>query len=231
MMDILTIGRETLLPLTSLLRIRFDMKYSKDNITPFLLLKYTKLLCQRNILLFLLLFSFSNCSYSTENKFPINEKDSDILTPIVGAERLTIYLDSLKGKKIAIVGNQTSSINGVHLVDTLLSLGINITKVFSPEHGFRGNADAWEHVDHSKDSKTGLPIVSLYGKNKKPSINQMQDIDLILFDLQDVGVRFYTYLSTLHYVMEACAENKVPLMVLDRPNPNAHYIDWPVLEK
>ena len=233
MMDILTTGRETLLSLTSLLRIRFDMKYSKDNITPFLTLKYIKLLCQRNILLFLLFFSFSNYSFSNENRNIANEtkKDSDIITPIVGAERLTIYLDSLKGKKIAIIGNQTSSIDGVHLVDTLLSLGINVTKVFSPEHGFRGNADAGEHVDHSKDRKTGLPIVSLYGKNKKPSMNQMQNIDLVLFDLQDVGVRFYTYLSTLHYVMEACAENKIPIMVLDRPNPNAHYIDGPVLEK
>lgn len=169
--------------------------------------------------------------YSYSNIKQDNYTENEEILPIVGAQRFSIYVDSLKGKRVGIVGNQTSLVNGVHLVDTLISLGINVTKVFSPEHGFRGKADAGELVDHSKDAKTGLPIVSLYGKNKKPTINQMQNIDVLLFDLQDVGVRFYTYISTLHYVMEACAENKVSIMVLDRPNPNGHYIDGPVLEK
>ncbi len=166
---------------------------------------------------------------------PFNLKASSSPTPIfkspvVGSSRFYLYLDSLKGKKVGIVGNQTSVINKTHLVDTLLSLKINITKVFSPEHGFRGDADAGESVDHSKDKKTGLPIISLYGNNKKPTKEQIKDIDIMIFDIQDVGVRFYTYLSTLHYVMEACAEENIPLLLLDRPNPNGHYIDGPVLE-
>jgi uncharacterized protein YbbC (DUF1343 family) len=209
------------------------MKYSKDNYILFLALKYTKVLAQKNVLLFLVFIlqglnpqitlAFKRTSTNPSNTIDFNG-------PIVGAQRFSIYLDSLKGKRIAIVGNQTSVVKGTHLVDSLLSLGVKITKVFSPEHGFRGNADAGELVDHSKDTKTGLPIVSLYGTNKKPTNEQMQNIDLVVFDIQDVGVRFYTYLSTLHYVMEACAENKIPLLVLDRPNPNAHYIDGPVLE-
>ena len=233
MTDIFTIGRETLLPLTSLLRIRFDMKYSKDNAIQFLTLKYTKVLAQRNVLLFLAFFSFTlfnHSIYASNLSIQNTENKNDFIGPIVGAQRFSIYLDSLKGKRIAVVSNQTSLVKGTHLVDSLLSLGVKITKVFSPEHGFRGNADAGELVDHSKDAKTGLPIVSLYGTNKKPTNEQMQNIDLVVFDIQDVGVRFYTYLSTLHYVMEACAENKIPLLVLDRPNPNAHYIDGPVLE-
>lgn len=150
--------------------------------------------------------------------------------PILGGARMNLYLDSLKGKRIAIVGNQTSVIGKTHLVDTLLSLGVNIKKVFSPEHGFRGNADAGEKVGSSIDEKTKLPLISLYGKNKKPHPDQLADIDIVIYDIQDVGVRFYTYISTLHYVMEACAENKKPLIVLDRPNPNGHYVDGPVLE-
>lgn len=148
-----------------------------------------------------------------------------------GNARMDLYLDSLRGKRVAIVANQSSSINNTHLVDTLLSLGIAIQKVFAPEHGFRGTADAGEKVWSHKDPITGLPIVSLYGNNKKPRADQLFDVDIVLFDIQDVGVRFYTYISTLHYVMEACAENNKPLIVLDRPNPNAHYIDGPVLEK
>lgn len=147
---------------------------------------------------------------------------------------MVAYLPLLAGKNIAIVGNQTSVIfkkNGfIHLVDSLLSMGINITKVFSPEHGFRGEVDAGEKVLDGIDIKTGLPIVSLYGKNKKPTDEQLMGIDLVIFDIQDVGVRFYTYISTLHYVMEACAENDIPLIVLDRPNPNGHYIDGPSLK-
>lgn len=148
--------------------------------------------------------------------------------PMVGAERLNLYIDSLKGKRIAIVGNQTSVIKKTHLVDTLLSYGIQIVKVFAPEHGFRGDADAGEKINSSIDEKTGIPIISLYGKNKKPYPDQLEDVDIIIYDIQDVGVRFYTYISTLHYVMEACAENQKRLLVLDRPNPNGHYIDGPV---
>lgn len=150
---------------------------------------------------------------------------------LLGNARMELYLDSLRGKRVAVVANQSSSINQVHLVDTLLALGINIQKVFAPEHGFRGTADAGEKVWSHKDPVTGLPIVSLYGNNKKPRADQLFDVDIVLFDIQDVGVRFYTYISTLHYVMEACAENNKPLLLLDRPNPNAHYVDGPVLEK
>jgi uncharacterized protein YbbC (DUF1343 family) len=153
----------------------------------------------------------------------------------VSAERTELYVNLLKGKNIAIVANQTSVIKNnknsfTHLVDSLLSLNLNITKVFSPEHGFRGKADAGAHIEDGVDTKTGLPILSLHGKSKKPSAKQLKNIDVVVFDIQDVGVRFYTYISTLHYVMEACAENNIPLIVLDRPNPNGHYIDGPVLE-
>ena len=153
-----------------------------------------------------------------------------ILPIQLGNERMNLYLDSLKGKRVAIVGNQTSMIKNTHLVDTLLSLGITIQKVFSPEHGFRGNADAGEKVYSGIDPKTGIPLISLYGNNKKPKPSQLADVDIVLFDVQDVGVRFYTYISTLHYVMEACAENKKPLILLDKPNPNTHYVDGPIRE-
>ena len=132
--------------------------------------------------------------------------------------------------RLAVVANQTSLVGNTHLVDTLLASDAVVTKIFCPEHGFRGTAEAGAHVDNSIDSKTGIPIVSLYGKNKKPTQEQLTDIDYVIFDLQDVGCRFYTYISTLHYVMEACAENNVPLIVLDRPNPNGHYVDGPVLD-
>ncbi len=132
--------------------------------------------------------------------------------------------------RTAVVANQTSVVGATHLVDTLLRAGVNVTKIFCPEHGFRGTAAAGAHIDNSTDPKTGLPIISLYGKNKKPTAKQMEDVDVVLFDLQDVGCRFYTYLSTLHYVMEACAEAGIPLVVLDRPNPNGHYVDGPVLD-
>lgn len=147
------------------------------------------------------------------------------------AERLELYLPLLKDKNIAVVVNHSSLIKKRHLVDTLLKHGVKVKKIFAPEHGFRGKADAGAHVKNSRDTKTGLPIISLYGKHKKPTRFDLQGIDLILFDIQDVGVRFYTYLSTLHYIMEAGAEQKLPVMVLDRPNPNGHYIDGPVLQK
>ena len=163
---------------------------------------------------------------------------------IVGANRTALYLPLLKGKRVGVVANQTSVIfkkstalqkttrndNYTHLVDSLLSLNITIKKVFSPEHGFRGKADAGELVEDGIDTKTKLPIVSLHGKNKKPTKAQLEDLDVLIFDIQDVGVRFYTYISTLHYVMEACAEQKIPLIILDRPNPNGHYIDGPTLK-
>jgi uncharacterized protein YbbC (DUF1343 family) len=148
----------------------------------------------------------------------------------VGAARMQEYLPLLKDKAVAIVANQSSCINQTHLVDTLVSLGISVKKVFCPEHGFRGTVDAGKKVKTYKDAKTDLPIISLYGKNKKPSPIDFQNIDVVIFDIQDVGVRFYTYLSTLHYVMEACAENNKPLIVLDRPNPNGYYVDGPVME-
>jgi len=150
---------------------------------------------------------------------------------IVGAERLSKYLPRLEGKRIAIVGNQTSTLGEVHLVDTLLALDIEIIKGFTPEHGFRGLADAGEHVSSTKDEQTGIKLVSLYGSRKKPRYTDLEDVELLIFDIQDVGVRFYTYISTLHYVMEACAEYDVPLLVLDRPNPNGFYVDGPVLEE
>ena len=148
----------------------------------------------------------------------------------LGAEQTNLYLPVLESKKVALVGNQTTMIGKTHLVDSLLSLGVDVVKVFSPEHGFRGTADAGAKVSDGIDKQSGLPIISLYGKNKKPSPKQLENIDVILFDIQDVGTRFYTYISTLHYVMEAAAENDVSVIVLDRPNPNGHYVDGPVLD-
>lgn len=147
-----------------------------------------------------------------------------------GAECMERYLPLLEGKRVAVCGNQTSVVGKAHLVDTLLSCKVNIVKLFCPEHGFRGQAEAGATIASGKDPLTGLPVVSLYGKNKKPTAEQLQDVDILLFDLQDVGCRFYTYISTLHYVMEAAAENGVKVMVLDRPNPNGFYVDGPVLK-
>jgi len=158
---------------------------------------------------------------------------------VVGAENFNDYLPLLKDKTVGMVVNQSSLIHtntkgegskGVHLVDYLLRKGVLIKSIFSPEHGFRGKADAGEKVVSGVDSKTNLPIVSLYGSNKKPTVEQLKGIDVMIFDIQDVGARFYTYISTLHYVMEACAESEVKLIVLDRPNPNGHYVDGPVLK-
>lgn len=159
------------------------------------------------------------------------EKKKRVAPLKLGIEQVELYRADLMNKKVGVVSNQTGMIDDVHLVDTLLGMGIQVTKVFAPEHGFRGKADAGAHVSSTIDVKTGLPIMSLYGKTKKPSKEMMSDLDVMVFDIQDVGVRFYTYISTLHYVMEACAEAGIPLYVLDRPNPNAHYIDGPVLEK
>jgi uncharacterized protein YbbC (DUF1343 family) len=149
---------------------------------------------------------------------------------ITGAERLDQYLPGLRGKRVGIVANHTSIIGEVHLVDSLLSLGADIRKIFTPEHGFRGTADAGERIGTSVDQRTGLPLISLYGNNLKPSNEDLKDLDIVIYDIQDVGARFYTYISTMHYVMEACAENGIPFMVLDRPNPNGFYVDGPVLD-
>ncbi len=156
-------------------------------------------------------------------------KSSDSIE--VGADRAGAYLPLLHGKRVAVVANQTSITRGKHLVDFLVESKVDLKKVMAPEHGFRGTASAGEHIKDGKDAKTGLPIVSLYGNNKKPSPEQLADLDVVVFDLQDVGARFYTYISTLNYVMEACAENGKRLIVLDRPNPNGYYVDGPMLEK
>ncbi|MGV0755111.1 exo-beta-N-acetylmuramidase NamZ family protein [Empedobacter brevis] len=153
---------------------------------------------------------------------------------IVGAENTTNYLSKLKGKKIGLISNQTgiATVNGItmHTVDLFLKNNLNVVKLYSPEHGFRGDADAGAKVKSGVDAKTGLPIISLYGDNKKPKANQISDVDILVFDMQDVGARFYTYISTLHYVMEAAAENGKKVIVLDRPNPNGHYVDGPVMK-
>jgi uncharacterized protein YbbC (DUF1343 family) len=174
----------------------------------------------------------------TSHEIPIDSPK----TIIVGANRTALYLPLLEGKKVGIVANQTTVIFGIsegegaptshiHLVDSLLALKIDIKKVFAPEHGFRGEADAGEKVTDGFDQRSGLPLISLYGKNRKPTADQLKELDVVLFDIQDVGVRFYTYIATLQLVMEACAENRVPVIVLDRPNPNGHYVDGPTMEK
>lgn len=151
-------------------------------------------------------------------------------TAVPGDQVMDKYLPLLTGKRVALLMNQTAEINGTLLVDTLLKRGIRVTKIFVPEHGFRGTADAGAHVANTRDQKTGLPIISLYGANKKPSQAQLADVDVLVYDLQDVGVRFYTYISTLQYAMEACSERNIPVVVLDRPNPNGFYIAGPVLD-
>jgi uncharacterized protein YbbC (DUF1343 family) len=180
--------------------------------------------------------------YSKEATLP--DKVIEIHSIKTGADNPEKYLPLLKDKKIGIVTNQSgivlleqSPINieskkkQIHLVDFLLDQKINIQKIFAPEHGFRGTADAGEHVVDGTDYKTGLTIISLYGNNKKPNSGQLAGIDIMIFDLQDVGARFYTYISSLHYIMEACAENNIPLIILDRPNPNISIVDGPILEK
>ena len=167
--------------------------------------------------LFLCLLFFLHCSSANESLQ-------------VGTERTAKYFPLLMNKTIGVVGNQSSLIGTSHLVDSLLSTKLHVVKVFSPEHGFRGTADAGVHIESGIDEQTGLPIISLYGSNKKPSPSQLEGIEILVFDIQDVGARFYTYISTLHYVMEAAAENNIPLIVLDRPNPNGHYIDGPILD-
>jgi uncharacterized protein YbbC (DUF1343 family) len=178
---------------------------------------------------FIFLLSFCLTGYS-QGITPIDNVIKTNLEIKSGADLTFKYLPLIKGKSVAIVANQSSNIKKTHLVDSLLKLGVKIKKVFCPEHGFRGLVDAGETVATEKDAATGLTIITLYGKNKKPLPEDLKNVDVMIFDIQDVGVRFYTYLSTLHYVMEACAENKKQLIVLDRPNPHGYYIDGPVLE-
>ncbi len=148
----------------------------------------------------------------------------------VGAEQTQDYLPLLKNKTVALVVNPTSVIKSTHLVDSLKNSNVNIKTIFAPEHGFRGDAEAGAHIKSGIDAKTKIPVLSLYGKKKKPTKQDLKGVDIVVFDIQDVGARFYTYISTLHYIMEACAENKIPLLILDRPNPNGHYVDGPVLD-
>ena len=182
----------------------------------------------------ILLLGVTSCfSQNTQkNEEPKGDVLLDVVVnqPIVGAERMGEYLPLLQGKRVALVGNQTSMVGNTHLVDTLLKCDIKVKKILTPEHGFRGTADAGAKVADGVDNVTGLPLVSLYGSHKKPTKEDLADVDIVVFDIQDVGARFYTYISTMHYVMEACAENNVKFLVLDRPNPNGHYVDGPVLD-
>ncbi len=187
-----------------------------------------------SVLLALLLSSCGTSAPSGPGK--TTPKDADVQESRsnslkLGIDRTAEYLPLLAGKRVGLVVNHTTLFsNGTHLADSLVALGVKVQTIFAPEHGFRGVADAGATIKDGKDAKTGLPIVSLYGKNKKPSPEQLRDIDVMIFDIQDVGVRYYTYPSTMHYVMEACAENGKECIVLDRPNPNGNYVDGPVLE-
>lgn len=196
------------------------------------------------LLLLLCLFSLSACARSaksspspsaSETTAPEQEELVAQSAPIVlGASRGDLYLPALKGKKVGLLVNHTSLLpegnEYVHLLDYLLKNDVQVTTIFTPEHGFRGTADAGEKVNNEIDAQTGLPIVSLYGNNKKPKPEQLRDIDVLIFDIQDVGARFYTYISSMHYAMEACAENNKEFIVLDRPNPHGHYFDGPILD-
>lgn len=180
----------------------------------------------------LLTISFQCSSNKTSTPDPLKvtqEKPMSQTELLTGADQLDALLPKLKNKRIALVVNYTATVGKKHLADTLKSSGITIKKIMSPEHGFRGTATAGEHVKDGVDTKTGLLVVSLYGKDRKPTAKQLEDVDVVIFDIQDVGIRFFTYVGTLHYVMEACAENGKKLILLDRPNPNASYIDGPVL--
>ena len=182
---------------------------------------------KNNILRIILLCLYSNLLMA-QNQYPAILNYS---TVVCGSQQFGSYLPLLKNKRVAVLTNNTGLVNNTSIVDTLLKLQVKIVKIFGPEHGFRGNTEAGQRVSHNKDPKTKLPVISLYGKNKKPNKEQLKDVDVLVYDIQDLGVRFYTYISTLTYAMEACAENNKQLLVLDRPNPNGFYIDGPVLQK
>src|SRR5436190_17024034 len=179
------------------------------------------------ITLFLCFFIFLEGCFAQKDK----EKSTAINQQIIpGAERINVYLPLIKGKRVGIFANQTYMVGKTHLVDTLAKLGIDIKVIFGPEHGFRGNASAGEEIGNYIDKKTGIPVISLYGDKRKPSNDDLKNIDVLIFDIQDVGVRFYTYISSLQDFMEAAFENSKPLLILDRPNPNGFYVDGPVLD-
>ncbi|MCK8492844.1 DUF1343 domain-containing protein [Spirosoma sp. RP8] len=178
----------------------------------------------RNLFFFACCLVVFACQGQTNQKAP---GSSDIQT---GADQMALYLPALQGKRVGMVVNHTSRIGKTHLVDSLIARGVTVKTIFAPEHGFRGEATDGEKISNSRDPRTGVFITSLYGRNNKPTPAQMDSLDVVIFDIQDVGTRFYTYISTMHYVMEACAENNKPLVILDRPNPNGHYIDGPVLD-
>ena len=173
---------------------------------------------------------FLSCGMAPPVSGQSEEPDSEVASVKPGIYDFERLLSLIGDARLAVVSNHTGSIEGVHIVDSLLSSGIQVAKVFAPEHGFRGDRPDGEKIEDGNDRKTGVPVISLYGKNKKPSKESLKDIDVVLFDIQDVGARFYTYLSSLHYVMQACSEQGIPLIVADRPNPNIHYLDGPVLE-
>jgi uncharacterized protein YbbC (DUF1343 family) len=181
----------------------------------------------RLFILAFLAFNTINCAAQKE----AGQNAQQQIKVLAGADRIHVYLPLLKGKKVGIFANQTSMVGNTHLVDTLLKLGIDINVIFGPEHGFRGNADAGEKVGNNIDSKTGIPVVSLYGSKRRPSAEDVKNADILIFDIQDVGVRFYTFISSLEEFMEGAMELGKPLMILDRPNPNGHYMDGPVLDK
>lgn len=184
-----------------------------------------------SLIVSIILFSCHDKAVSQSNAPHPEATLTQPIQVIHGDERLTEYLPLIQNKKVSLVVNQSSVLGHTHLVDTLSALGVDIQSIFAPEHGIRGTADAGEHLENGKDSKTGIPILSLYGTHKKPSPTDLKGVDVVVFDLQDVGARFYTYISTMHYVMEACAENGIQFIVLDRPNPNGDLIAGPVLEK
>jgi uncharacterized protein YbbC (DUF1343 family) len=168
---------------------------------------------KRSFPFFLALTLFAVSCYGVQDK------------PVAGASRIELYRHLIEGKSVAVVANQTSMVGKRHLVDTLINIGININAIFAPEHGFRGIADDGEIIENERDPGTGIPIISLYGTHHKPTAGELKNIDVVLFDIQDVGARFYTYISILHYLLEACAENNVKCIILDRPNPNGFYFD------
>jgi uncharacterized protein YbbC (DUF1343 family) len=180
------------------------------------------------VTLLLSLFVFLQGCFGQKN---IRQTTANVQRIIPGAERIDVYLPLIKGKRVGIFANQTSMVGNTHLVDTLRKLGVDIKVIFGPEHGFRGTADAGEKVGNYVDEKTGIPVVSLYGPKRRPSDDDLKDVDIMIFDIQDVGVRFYTFISSLQEYMEAALENSKPLLLLDRPNPNGFYVDGPVLDK
>ncbi|HEU4716494.1 MAG TPA: DUF1343 domain-containing protein, partial [Bacteroidia bacterium] len=178
-------------------------------------------------LLALLFFSSARAQIVIRAQTNEEKTDADIQT---GAERTDVYLPWLKGKKVAVVANQTSMINSTSLVDSLISLKVAVKKIFCPEHGFRGDADNGEDVGNTTDKKTGLPVISLYGDHLRPTVKDLKGIDVVVYDIQDVGCRFYTFITTMTYVMQACADQHKTFIILDRPDPNGYYVDGPVLE-